>query len=117
MSGSDSCRRADLLRERETVHLGHLHVEDGDVEQVAAPQAGKRIGGPFLACLGDHSPGGRLAREDLPVGRVVVDDQDTLSFELGLLIVCVGRSWHRCGLRGDDRDVEGRARRRPRSRR
>ena len=96
---------ADLTGERHTVHLGHLHVEDGDVVILAAAQAQERLGRRFVR-LGVHAPRRGLPREDLAIRRVVVDDQHALAFELRLAEARIGGLRGCLGRFGADRQVE-----------
>ena len=96
---------ADLARKLEAVHLGHLHVEHGDIEWIAAADAGQRVRRP-LDDLHEHLPRLREAPDDLPVRGVVVDEQQTLARERSLV---VRRTRRRGGLSRDDLELERRA--------
>ena len=75
----DMAPAEDFPRERDPVHLGHLQIEQHDI-------VGLRL--QFVQGLpargnGDrhHSPGLELGLENVPVGGVVIDDQDGTGFE------------------------------------
>ena len=117
-SGSAGAALADLPREREPVHLRHVHVEDREVERLAVRRASAapRAGDPGVR--GDCMP--HLAAcsvEHAAVGRVVVDDQQPLAGELGLHADEIAAARRRqLGGRRLDREQERRAlARRPRS--
>ena len=95
---------ADLFRQCQAVHLGHLHVEDGDVERVAPSDVLERVAGR-CRLLRQHPPRLGLPPEDLAVGRVVVHDQHPLPRDLGDGLELLGRQWACRGL-GPDREVE-----------
>ena len=100
---------ADLARQLEAVHLGHLHVEHGDVERIAAADAGERVRSGRSTASTSIPHALRLRSDDLAVRRVVVDDQQTLAREPEPS-VAVGRGVPRARrLLRDDLEVEGRA--------
>ena len=70
----------DPTRELEPVHLGHQHVDGGDIELVALLDELQSIR-RTLDRYGLHSPRPSLPAHDLAIGRVVVHDQDALGAE------------------------------------
>ena len=71
--------RADAARQRDAVHLRHVHVEDREVER-ARPASSQRSASAGDSVSRDvHAPLAGLQREHAPVGGVVVDDQHALA--------------------------------------
>ena len=90
------------------VHLGHVHVEDRQIEGLAGPQPPQRLmrrGG--IAC--ERTPLAGLKPQDPPVRVIVVDNQDALSRDLRLLARKTARPGRgQVGRLGPDREMEGR---------
>ena len=64
------------------VHTRHVHVENGQIEGTAHENL-KRLLGHF-GVLNRHAPFGRLQRQDLTVGGIVIHHQDVLALQRGL---------------------------------
>ena len=102
-------RLADLLGQRQPVHLRHLHVEDGDIEKLALAHPVQRLAAARRWRSGRICQAFDLAGEDAPVGGVVVHDEHTLALEQGLHFVQVGAGRARPPVRLDG-EMEGRTR-------
>ena len=69
------------MGELDAVHAGHVHVEDRQVELVAALDRRERLGRRRDG-LAAEPPRVGLQVEDAPVDRVVVDDEHALAGQL-----------------------------------
>src|SRR5207245_9132545 len=105
--GRGTAGGANRPGERDTVHLGHLVIEKGDVEGVALtdPSQGDGRG---VRLSGAHAPSLRLELQEQAIAAVVVHDQDSLARQLRLRPVG-GATFRSLDLVGDDREMERRA--------
>ena len=74
---------ANAFGEFQSVHLGHVHIEDGNVEglTVFQPLQGRGRGGSVTR---QHAPFGGLHVEDVTIGGVVIHDQHAFVLQFGL---------------------------------
>ena len=73
----------DFARQRHAVHLGHVHVDDGQIERLTLFEPTQRFLRRFSRPR-SHAPFGRLQFEDAPIGGVVVDDQHPFALQRAL---------------------------------
>src|SRR5690606_12140652 len=94
--GRNVARVDDLLAEHRTVHVGHVVVEQHDVERTLAGRAQRierlpsaRYGGDLAAFVSD------LTRQHPSIGLVVIDEQHTPALEHGTRFGFVGGGYDR----------------------
>ena len=77
----------DRVRQRQAVHLRHLHIQNGYIIRVSggglATQNHERFG-PAPGAVVAHPPRRHLMMYDLPIGLVVVHDQHAHPVKTGL---------------------------------
>src|SRR5690242_20389118 len=100
---------ADRPRQRHAVELGHVHVEDGEIERLAGLDPRKclarRAGYPH-----DHAPRAQIRVQDPSIRVVVVDGEDALALERWLRAAQLTARGHRAfGGGGADAEPELRA--------
>ncbi len=93
----------ERVGQREAVHLGHVEVEDREVERRAVVDPRQRLGGRARRPR-PHRPALELRGEDAQVGGVVVHDEDRAAGDVDG--VGLGRRRRQVGLVDVDREVE-----------
>src|SRR5437867_10333891 len=77
----------DTRGELQAIHLGHMHIEDGETIRLVVRTRAKQIEriGAAVSNVASHPPTAQLLQEDFPVGRVIVHNERRQADQIPLL--------------------------------